>query len=49
MFAGCEPLDFKNLFPRWRDMEEITNRQLEAGHTVGEKQKLSVVLSQLEK
>jgi len=49
IFAGCEPLEFKNLFPFWHDDEDVVKRQLEAGHTPGEKRKLSVVLSQLEK
>ena len=49
VFAGCEPLEFKNLFPSWEENEEITQRQIEAGRSVGEKQKLMTVLSQLEK
>lgn len=49
VFAGCEPLEFKNLFPWWEESEDITQRQLEAGRKQGEKQKLNVVLSQLEK
>ena len=49
VFAGCEPLEFKNLFPYWIDDEDITNRQIEAGHKPGEKLKISTVLSQLEK
>ena len=49
VFAGCEPLEFKNIFPHWEEQEEITKLQTEAGFQQGEKRKLVTVLDQLSK
>lgn len=49
VFGGCEPLEFKNIFPYWKESEEITKMQQEAGHIQGQKQNLLTVLEQLSK
>lgn len=49
VFGGCEPLEFKNLFPFWEDNEDATKSQLERGRKQGEKMKAIDVLNQLER
>ena len=49
VFAGCEPLEFTNIFPHWEQREDIANIQKEAGYQPGEKRKLQTVLEQLSK
>lgn len=47
--AGCEPLEFTNLFPHWVVDDELTKAQLDNGKTYGEQLNFLDVLQQLEK
>ncbi|XP_047146068.1 supervillin isoform X1 [Hydra vulgaris] len=49
VYAGCEPLEFTNLFPFWNPNEEISKIQISAGYKMGEIKQLEEVLSKLEK
>jgi len=49
VFAGCEPLEFKNIFPHWKDREEVTLVQKESGLELGCKRKMVDLLNQLSK
>lgn len=47
--AGCEPLEFTNLFPFWKHDQNVLRAQLEVGKNCGEKLNFVDVLRQLEK
>ena len=47
--AGCEPLEFKNLFPFWDEREDVALIQRELGRKDGEKLNVVDILNQLER
>ena len=49
VFAGCEPLEFQNLFPYWKVRADVLKKQQEEGHNENERKRLKKVLAQLEK